>query len=445
MRPDRKTGKHGFADLMRVGLFASAAVLCTGQAVAQSAYDCRGLETHAALPAVEGKDGTFFSIKPELQAHHGLADETITLLSSLDSALEARGTTLVLLPVPTRAQVLSHQLPPMAGYLGYDPAQSIAVHIDMIGRLTAASIAVADPLRDLRTAALSGAKPFFETDPRPTPAGARVLAKAVAEALAQHPNLADVTRRNFSSAQGAGVALTSSMRIQLQTACQSELPAVIAQSFTTSREAEGAANALTGLAAGQQDTLVLLGTGTTATTALNLPGFISEATGIETLSYGVANGGAFAAISSYLTSADFQAAPPRVLVWEMPVSASMAAHGDQPLRELVAAATNTCPGNLAMMRTPEGDRLRVDLSRIPLSADMTLQLDTGGAELQFVRFRFTDAAGLTRTRSIYRHPGQLLTGRFYLPFSGMETTGLSSVEIEGASAFGLQSRLSICS
>lgn len=449
MKPDRKTGKHGFAHLiragMRGGLFASAAVLCSGQALAQSAYDCRRLETHAARPSVEGKGGTFFAIEPELQAHHGLADETVALLSSLNSALEARGTTLVLLPIPTRAQVLSHQLPVMAAYLGYDAALSTAVHIDMVGRLTAVGIAVADPLTDLRAAALSGTKPFFETDPRPTSAGARLLAKSVADALAQHPNLADVTRSNFSSTEGAGVTLPSSMRVQLQTACQSELPAVIAQSFTTSREAEGAANTLPGLSPAPSNTLVLLGAGTTATTALNLPGFISEATGIETLSYGVANGGAFAAISSYMTSADFQAAPPRVLVWEVPVSASMAANGDQPLRELVVAATNTCPGNLSMMRTPEGDRLRVDLSHIQLSTNMTLRLDTGGAELAFVRFRFTDAAGLTRTRSIYRHPDQFLTGRFYLPFAGMETTGLSSVEIDGASAFGLQSRLSICS
>jgi len=430
------------ARALRAGLIAVTALLAANAGQAQSGYGCSGLVTHSALPAAEGKNGVFFAIRPELQAHHGFGDETIVLLSDLNNALAARGTTLVLLPVPTRAQVLFRDLPAMAGHLGYDVEASTAVHLDMIRRLNKAGLTVAEPLSDLRTAAQSGGRPFFETDPRPTAEGARILASAVGATLADHPDLVGVTRDTYRSTEGAEVTLPSAMRVQLQTACQSALPTVSLQPYTTARTT---ANSTTIAGAATNKRLVLLGTEITGTPELNLSGFLSEATGLEVLSYGVAGGGAFAAMSSYLTSADFQAAPPRVLVWEVPVSASMSNHGDQPLRELVVAAANSCTAPIALTRAPAGNLLRAELEGLKLGANITLALDAGGARLPFVRFHFTDADGLIRTRSIYRHADQLLTGRFYLPLAGLKTTGLRAVEIEGPAAFGLRSHLAACS
>jgi alginate biosynthesis protein AlgX len=123
----------------------------------------------------------------------------------------------------------------------------------------------------------------------------------------------------------------------------------------------------------------------------------------------------------------------------------MAQNGDQPLAELIAAAGTTCRGVLAATRTPTGDRLRADLSQLRAGAKVTLALDTGGAGLPFVRFHFTGADGLVRSRSIYRHPDQILTGQFYMPLSGLNADGLRGVEIEGPGAFGLQARLVACS
>ena len=217
MKPDRKTGKTGFAHLMCAGLISLSTLLGAQSAQAQSAYACRDLETHSGLPAVEGADGTFFAIRPELQAHHGMADGTIEELAKLNTALEGRGTTLVLLPVPTRGQVLVDKLPSLASHLGYSASDSAAVHLDMIKRLTQAGIPVADPLIPLRKAALAGAQPYFQTDPRPTPQGARVLAQTVGEVLAGHPNLAGITRDIYISSEGAEITLPSAMRAQLQT------------------------------------------------------------------------------------------------------------------------------------------------------------------------------------------------------------------------------------
>jgi alginate biosynthesis protein AlgX len=333
----------------------------------------------------------------------------------------------------------------MAGHIGFNASDSTAVHKDMIARLSAAGIPIADALIPLRKAALSGARPYFETDPRPTPQGTRILAASVGALLADHPNLKDVTREVYVSTQGADFTLASSMRAQLQAACQSPIPKVITPSFTTARQTGAFAATGASFGATQGNRLVVLGTEITGTPALNLAGFLSETTGLETLTYGLPGGGPFAAISSYLTSADFQAAPPRVLVWEFPVSASLANHGDQPLAEFIAAAGGACRAPLATTRSPTGDRLRADLSQVRPDAQLTLSLDTGGAALPYVRFHFTGNDGLVRSRSIYRHPDQILTGQFFMPLSGLNATGLRGVEIEGAGAFGLQARLTACS
>ncbi len=445
MKPDRHSGKTGTAHPLRTALFAILALLGAGSAQAQSAYACRALERHAALPAVEGKDGTFFAIRPELQAHHGMGDETIAHLAALKDALASRGTTLVLLPVPTRAQVMVHKLPPMAAHLGFHPDLSVAVHTDMLTRLNQAGLTVADPLSALRRAALGADQPYFATDPRPTTYGTRILAASVGKVLADHPDLNDATRGSYTSTKGAEVTLPSAMRAQLQTACETPLPPVTTASFGTARQSVATGSTGTAFGAAPGNRLVVLGTEITGTPELNLAGFLSEATGLEVLHYGVPRGGAYAAISSYLTSADFRASPPRVLVWELPVSAPMGDQGAQPMKELITAAGSTCTSEIALTRTPSGDRLRADLSQMALTPGITLSLGTGGVGLSFVRFHFTGADGLVRSRSIYRHRDQILTGQFYLPLSGLNTTGVLGVEIEGHAAFGPQPRLLACS
>ncbi|MEP1963637.1 alginate O-acetyltransferase AlgX-related protein [Tateyamaria sp.] len=427
MTPEIKSAVKGALQFVCAGSVALITSLAASGAQAQSAYGCRALETHPALAAVEGKSGTFFAIRPELQSHHGLGDATIDHLSKLTEMLRSRGTTLVLMPVPTRAQVLSHLLPPMATHLGFDADAATAVHLGMIARLQAAGVNVADARADLRRASLNGTPAYFGTDTRPTNTGVRLLAQSVGAVLEDHPDLSDITRATFVSAPGKVIALTSDMRAQLQSGCQSELPAVRVQTQTITRAGDVAT-----------EPLVVIGTDITATDALNMAGSLSQATGLDAVGYGVPGGGAFAAMSSYLTSTAFQDTPPRVLVWEWPVSAPFADRGHQPMRELIAAASTACSTVLPMVDA------RADLTGLTINADTALAFDADGAALPFVRFHFTNAAGLVRTRSIYRHADQTLTGRFYLSLSGLDTQSLASVQIETPTALGAQPRLNAC-
>jgi len=429
-----KAGRDRWRAALMGCVVSLCAVLAPDGVQAQSAFGCSSLETHTALAAVEGTQGMFFAIEPELQGAHAMDASVIAQLAELSDTLSERGTTLVLLPVPSRAHVMSAYLPAMARHIGYDPEIAMSVHMQTIEDLRDAGLSVADARGAMRQAALAGDLPFFATDPRPTPRGVELMAQAVAGALRDTRASDDIPRASFTTTQAAPFTLASDMRARLQLACQDPLPPVTAASSVT---AGAALNARPGVAA-------VLGGDVTATTQLNLAGYISEASGLRAGAYGITGGGAFAAISSYLTSADFRQNPPQVIVWEFLTSETLARFGDQPMAELIAAAGQTCTVQLPLTAGDATNKVLADLSTLRPQNRYTLALDTGGAAVPDVRFHFTSEDGQTRSRGIYRHPDQILTGRFYMPLSGLEATGLQQVMIELPAAFGAAPTLSLC-
>ena len=424
-----------------MGIWGASALLLAclagAPAQAQSAYGCRGLETDAAMAAVEGKDGVFFRLLPDLQSHRAMEGQTIDQIGALSKALKERGTTLVLLPVPGRAQVLASKLPAGIAFSGYDPDTAHAVHDDMFKRLDALGVTVADPRAALAQAALTGEALFLGTDPRPTVQGSRIMAQVVAKALAANPDAKDLPRAGFTTQQtGDSTALGSAMHAKLQAACQDALPPLEVSGHVTTGDDAAQVNAA--------GVVAIIGTGMTGTPALNFAGFVSEYSGLRAGAYGVNEGGAYAGMSSYLTSLDFAQTPPQVLVWEMPVWSPFGMQGDQPMAELLAAATQNCPVSLALTGGADAQSRSADLSGIAEQDRVTLALDTDGVAALNVRFDFTSADGQVRSRAIYRNPDQILTGRFYLPLSGLEQTELRKVEVVLDQGFGPAPKLSLC-
>ncbi|MEM6303844.1 MAG: hypothetical protein AAF744_03940 [Pseudomonadota bacterium] len=425
----RQAGKGLLAPLcVALGLSAASG------AAAQSAHGCRNLISHEALRAVEGTDGGFFRLIPDLQSHHALSDVSIARIADLSKAMAARGTTLVLLPVPTRAQVMAHTLPAAARDVGYDADISATVHQEMIRRLGVAGVAVADVRQRLRQAALAGEEVFFAADPRPTPQGARIMAQVVADVLGGLSQTAGLPRGGFTTEAMGKTTLPSPTRAQLQLACHGALPPVTAEVTQTTGDAQAAGAAIA----------AVIGTEIAGTPELNLAGYISEFSGLRAGSYGVTGGGAYAAMSSFLTSRNFEDSTPAVVIWEFPVSAPFGQQGDQPMRELIAAASGSCTMPLGLRPGADGMKLTADLSAVPSERPVTLAFDTGGAVAQQVLFHFEGADGQRRTRGIWRHPDQVLTGRFFVPLSGLQTAGLRAVEVELPLEHGPHPRLSVC-
>jgi len=412
------------------------ATLGADPARAQSAFGCDNLARPGGLPVVEGRGGVFYRVHPDLHNFFPLSDETVARLGELSDVLAAAGTRLIYLPVPTKSLAMPAALSPETADFGFDPDLATTVYDDIVQRLERRGVATAD-VRKPMVAAQGSAPPYFQADHRWTPDGARIAAAAVAVRLA---GVADAPARGGPIAVGPRVEVTleSSMFARIQQHCQSTVPPVRALGFAAPQP--GAAPLFTEA----RPPVVVVGTEYIGESASNFAGFLAAATGLPVGFYGVPDGGAFAAISSFLTSDAFFSARPAVLVWEVPVEANPAQFGDQPLRELIALAGTACRVPLNVFATDIPNRISIDLGALDPGLAHTLFVDADGAASPEAVFTFRSRAGLTRSRSILRHPGQRLSGRFAVPLSGLWPEGAASVEIELTKDFGPAPRALAC-
>lgn len=425
------------------------AALAAAPAAAQSVHGCSDLAGQHAYASVEGAAGTFYRIDPDLMMTHPFSDDSVAGLATLSAQLAAGGTRLVYVPLPTRSLAMPGGLPPEARDLGFDATLAATLYDDIVVRLTAAGVGTVNARAALR-AADPAAPSFFATDPRLTPAGARRVAEAVAGLMATLPGLDALPRAVFETRPAGLQRLPSAMRTALQRHCLVPLPQVEAEAFVTTRAGGGTGSGGTLLGGtGAQPRVALVGTEDAVDPALNLAGFLSAATGLEVQSYAVPGGGAFAAISSYLTSRAFAEGRPAVLVWVNPVSESLADHGDQPLRELIAAAGDTCRTALPAGPGATPDSALADLSALDPGTPAMLLVDTGGAPATRVTLEVRGTGTPARSRSVQRHRGQLPTGRFYIPLDGLWPEGAvagtaTTAEIRLDVPFAAGPRLAAC-
>ncbi|MBS0123411.1 hypothetical protein KB874_04640 [Aestuariicoccus sp. KMU-90] len=417
------------------GAVLALAALCAGGARAQdTGYGCRDL-AGGALPSVEGEAGQFYRIDPDLMTNHRIPDEMIARLARLSEVLEAGGTRLIFLPMPTKALAAPQHLPPVAADLGFDPELAATVHDGMLEAMRAAGIAVVDGRRALRQAG-QAAPVFFGPDPRPNPDGQRALAMAAAERIAQTPGFGALPKTRFVTLTGAEQDLPSVMRFRLQQQCRAELPPVRAI-VSVSSLAPGAPQP------GPGARVVVIGSDMTGAAELNLAGFLQEALGLPAQMITVPGGNALEAMTAYLTSRDFARDRPAYIVWENPVWQSLGQRGDQPLRELIAAAADTCRIALPVAAGIGGQRLMADLSSLQPGGRYTLMLDADSLSPGAAWFHFPAGADMVRSRSIHRGRDAPRSGRFFLPLDGLGALP-PRVEVETDAPLGPQPRLMAC-
>lgn len=427
-------------------LLAMGFALLTGtQALAQSAYGCTDLGGRHNMPSVEGNNGVFFRINPDLHMFHSISDQSVARLAKLSAALKSSGTTLIYVPVPTRALVMPGSLPHMALDYGFQTDLAATVYDDTIRRLRGAEVLAVNLRSALRMSA-QNALPFFATDPRLTPGGAQQMAQAIAKTISQTDGYDEISKARFTTTSGMPEIWPSTMRNKLQRHCMLEIPPVKAPQHITAMSQTRTLDANNSIfenhASGHR--IALVGTDITGSAVSNLAGFLSQETGLDVIQYSVPDGGSFSAISSYLTSLAFQKLQPNYLVWANPVSNNLAKFGDQPFRELTAAARGGCHISVPVMRGARPTSIRAELSGLAAGQSYTLYVDADGGGASEARFDFISYQGLVRTRHIFRHPDQVKTGRFYMPLSGLWRQGVQAVDISLDVPFGPGARISAC-
>lgn len=423
----------------------AAAITGMPAAGAQSGFGCTGLAGRHSLPSVEGRDGVFYRIDPDLHMFHGISDESVDRMAAFARALGETGTTLIYVPVPTRALAMPGHLPPVARDYGFDADLAATVHDDDLRRLAGAGVVGVNMRRALRTVP-DDVLPFFATDPRLSPDAAAHVAGAIAGAIAATPGFDALPRARFATQTGAPEVLPSLMRARLQRFCLTALPQVETARHTTTLTAAAARpadNSIFGTRVAMPR-IAMVGTDVTGSDVSNLAGYLSEKTGLEVLRYAVPDGGSFAAISTYLTSAEFEDTRPAYLVWLNPVENNLARFGDQPFAELTAAASGTCRIAVPLSIGSGANSMRADLNGLTRGAGHTLYLDADGAQAGRAQFDFVAPGGLVTRKSVLRHADQVKTGRFYMPMTGLGEAGAQSVEITLDVPFGRNARVMAC-
>lgn len=408
----------------RMLLAAACALGLATPGTAQQGYGCTNLLFSEVIPSLEGADGTFFRIDPDLHAFHWIDDVDLARLATLSDTLAAQGTRLIYVPLPTKALAMPQMLPIEARDLGYDPDLAASVYGEMLDRLRDTGMTAVDARDALRRQGLRGAAPFFGTDPRLTSAGSAALAQAIAAQIGAPPATAQAMLASLSPSRST--SLQSLTRMQLQRHCVTELPPVVAQSYDAPATGLGVLQPA-GFGTRRGPAIAIAATEVAGDPALGLAAFVSAATGQRAETLTVPDGDAFAAISAMMTAPGFQTARPDVLVWVNPVWHGLGRRGDQPLAELTAAAGNTCRHAVPLTRTGEAT-YRADLTRLPLGRG-ALAFDGNGVQARRAAFHFLSRDGLRRTRAVHRHENAPLTGRFFMPVTGLWPEGATAVEI----------------
>lgn len=397
---------------------ALALFLGVEEAQATSVYGCENLQNAGIWASVEGRDGVFFRVDPDLYNYHPLTDETIAVVSDLSEALTAKGTTLVLAPIPTKALAMPHLVGHDADLFSHDGDIAATVYLDGLRRLADAKLVTAEPYDAMVRAA---EKSFFDTDPRLTASGGQIMAQAIGDKIRATGKYDGFATHRFVSEPNGPKPVFSSMRFALQQHCALPLPQAETQTFVTR---------LDQAASGTVGVIALVGTEYSDLPETNFAGFLAEATGLDVIQYSLPGGGAFGAISTYLTSREFQSQRPDYLVWEYPVDENLGAKGLQPLEELIAAARGACRSELTLRTNAENTtKAQARLESVDFGQHDALLLDLGPVPARVARFAFRTEDGLARTRVIARHPDQVQTGRFFVPLTGLWSGGASQVDI----------------
>ena len=107
-----------------------AALLLAAPALAQSAFGCNGLDAPSKYAAVEGAEGVFYRVSPDLHMFNSFSEVTADRVAALAKVLAAQGTTLIFVPVPTKALAMPDQLPQAARDDGYDSSLAATVYLE---------------------------------------------------------------------------------------------------------------------------------------------------------------------------------------------------------------------------------------------------------------------------------------------------------------------------
>ena len=268
---------------------------------------------HEGRPGVVlGKDGWLYTDE-EFNVGNGAArdlDRNLALVGWVHRELAKRGIALVVAVVPAKARVYSEHLDRRE-----PPGIHRALYADIESALSAEGVANAKLLAALE-AGKSREPTYLRTDTHWTPYGATLAANAIAESAANVDIGAGASYRTIADGERTHRGdLLSFLPLDPYFAFLLPPPDTV-ETTRTEAAGDGGGSALLGDAANAP--VALVGTSYSAESQWNFAGALKQALHADVMNYAKDGEGPFAPMLRYLESDDLGAAPPKLVVWEMP-------------------------------------------------------------------------------------------------------------------------------
>lgn len=264
--------------------------------------------------ALIGADGMLFSVE-EFESDAGSAGRVASAIShvaSVNAALAARGISLIVAPLPLKADIEGRSLGPHLRL----PDELANRHATVMAGLAAAGVMTVD----VRGAMLEGqatAPVFLTSDTHWTPHGAGLAARAVAKAAASLSlpggtpfTLAAQPQERHEGDLKTFVRLLPSLRHLGPP--DDMLTSVVAESA-------GGEAGQAGLFEDTAIPVVLVGTSYSADLLFGFEAQLKAALGLDVLNLAEVGKGPIAPMRAFLEGDVLKGTPPRLVIWEMPI------------------------------------------------------------------------------------------------------------------------------
>jgi len=268
-------------------------------------------------------------------------DKTLGYIQMLQKGFRAHGTEFIMLLPPSRSLVhfdnISESDKVAFNFTQADQEKAWSSYRNTIKNLKDNNIHVVG-VEELPTEGDF----YYKRDHHWSPYGARLTANKLADYIKTLPVYDDLKKKDFQTKEVGIIDYDGTFSKAFEKICGTELiPEKIAQFKTEQAQDAQSADALF---AGDTPEVVLLGTSNSAAhpNVSNFDGFLKEALRLDIDNKAFAGAGIDSSIISYLNSAEFKEAPPKVIIWEVPGYYNVNRMNDRVFLQAIPAAYGSC-------------------------------------------------------------------------------------------------------
>ncbi len=291
---------------------------------------------------IEGKDGWIFRTKTDFDGNFKVNSALRDRFTRMKQAFKAKDMDLVVALIPTRGMMHHTQV----DYTQFKADATIASYNKLVAELKDIGIGVGavDNFK-------AGQDFFYKRDHHWQAAGAKILAQKVAESVKQLESYKSIEKKKFITEQEGTVTQKGTFTEFANKVCGSDIQHETVPSYKTFAEDAGGEGDLFGDQ--KSADIVLIGTSNSSQVAskANFDGFLKEYIGADVKNLAVSGGGVDTAMLDWLSSADYKAHKPKIVIWEIPVYQNF--KGGPFYRQAIPATYGDCGSDA--LSTAEAD------------------------------------------------------------------------------------------